>query len=66
MCAASDGHAEVVKLLLAHGADTSAKNKVTRAGSLTHASPQGASFPKTRSGDLPDVLYTHATCLLAF
>lgn len=29
MCAASDGHAEVVKLLLAHGADTSAKNKVT-------------------------------------
>ena len=28
MCAASDGHAEVVKQLVAYGADTSAKNKV--------------------------------------
>ena len=29
MCAASDGHAEVVKQLVAHGADVTAKNKVT-------------------------------------
>ena len=28
MCAASDGHAEVVKQLVAYGADTAAKNKV--------------------------------------
>lgn len=28
MCAASDGHAEVVKQLVAHGADVTAKNKV--------------------------------------
>ena len=28
MCAASDGHAEVVKQLLSHGADTAASNKV--------------------------------------
>ena len=28
MCAASDGHAVVVKLLVAYGADTAAKNKV--------------------------------------
>lgn len=29
MCAASDGHAEVVKQLLDHGADITAKIKVT-------------------------------------
>lgn len=28
MCAASDGHAEVIKQLLLYGADTAASNKV--------------------------------------